>query len=157
MSLMFGMDPARELRRMQRVMAQAFPEFEYAAAPAGLLTAGEGAKAADFSPRTDLRETENTYDIICELPGVKKEDVKVDLSGNLLTLSGQKRHMEEKKGDTWHSIERRYGQFSRSFTLPEGVDANKVCAEYNNGVLTISVPKPPALKAATEVKRIDIK
>jgi HSP20 family protein len=94
-----------------------------------------------FNPRTDLRETEHAYEIHCELPGVEREHVTVDVKDNVLTVKGQKARMEEHSGDTWHAVERHFGQFTRSFTLPAATDASKIQASFANGLLLLTIPK----------------
>ena len=105
-------------------------------------------------PRTDLKETESDYQVLTELPGVKKEDVSLDLSPEgLLTIRGKKENEKEEKGERWHSMERSFGSFSRSFSIPKGVDPSKIVAAYDNGVLKLTVPKPPQQQPL----KIDIK
>ena len=122
-----------------------------------------------WSPRSDVRETEQAYVIEAELPGVPKDGIKIEVKDNVLTISGkketkkewceetkeeekdgekkeEKKEGEEKKEEAkkpiWHRMERTYGSFQRSFALPEGVDATKIAAASKDGILTITVPKP---------------
>jgi HSP20 family protein len=101
----------------------------------------ERAAKFEWSPVVDIKETETEYLVNAELPGVKKEDFKISLDEGVLTIEGERRHEKEIKGETIHRVERFYGTFCRSFTLPEYADANAIRAEYVNGVLSVHVPK----------------
>jgi HSP20 family protein len=92
-----------------------------------------------FQPQFDVDENEEAYLISVDLPGVKKENIKVDLSGNVLTIAGERRHSEESKGGRY--MERSYGSFQRSFTLPNTVDIDKIEANLEDGVLNLALPK----------------
>jgi HSP20 family protein len=95
------------------------------------------------APPADVVETENDIRVMVELPGVRLEDIQVDLENNVLTVSGEKKE-ERREGDerdVWHLSERRYGRFSRSFVLPRDVEADKIEARYENGVLYLTIPK----------------
>jgi HSP20 family protein len=99
--------------------------------------------ANDLAPSFDVKETQDTYIFKADLPGVHEADLKVSIVGNRLTVSG-KREMEEKHdGESFHTVERMHGSFTRSFSIPEGVDGDKVRAELREGVLTLTVPKKP--------------
>jgi HSP20 family protein len=108
----------------------------------------------DFRPNINTRETDESYHIEVELPGVKKEDVDIKVDGNVLTISGERNVREEVKDEDYHRVESRYGLFSRSFTLPEKVDIAKIQAEFENGILEVSIPK---LKVDTSSRKIEIK
>lgn len=110
--------------------------------------------ASDFIPQTDVAETDKSYEINVCVPGMGKENIKVDVQDGMLTISGERKFEEEKKDKTFHSIESRYGAFNRSFRLPENIDKNKIDAEYTNGVLTITIPKD---EKKLEKKGIQIK
>ena len=103
-------------------------------------------------PRLDLSEADNTYTLTAELPGMEEKDVEVSISGDLLTIKGEKR--TEKKDEKKHIEEIHYGSFERSLTVPEDVDRDKVKASFKNGVLTLTMPKLPA--AATATKKIPV-
>jgi HSP20 family protein len=92
------------------------------------------------SPETEIVETEDAIRVLVEVPGVRREDLEIGLEENVLTLSGTKRR-EEDGADRYHLSERRYGTFSRSFALPREVDAERIEAEYADGVLRIRIPK----------------
>lgn len=99
-----------------------------------------------FVPSFDVKETNESYVFKADLPGVAEDDLDISLTGNRLTVSGQREQEKKNEGDTYYSYERSYGGFSRSFTLPEGVDAENVSAELKNGVLTVVVPKKPEVQ-----------
>lgn len=108
---------------------------------------------ADWTPACDIQETPEAYVIHAEIPDVRKEDVKVTVHEGVLTLAGERRSEKEEKGKKYHRIERAYGRFQRSFTLPTSVDETKVAASFRDGMLNVMVPKaPPASTAAREVK-----
>jgi HSP20 family protein len=94
-----------------------------------------------FVPKTDVVETANAYEVHLALPGVNKEDFNIEVNDNYLTISGERKFQNEKKEKNYHAIETHYGSFSRSFTLPENIDASKINAKYNNGILEVSIPK----------------
>lgn len=104
-------------------------------------------------PAIDVHENEEAYVFTAELPGLDKEDVSITLENNILTVSGERKFEDEAKGDNYRRIERAYGNFSRSFTLPSQVDQQQVAAEFKNGLLHISVPKAEQAKP----KKIEIK
>jgi len=101
------------------------------------LEVGEGV----WSPDVDISETDNEIIVSAELPGVKKDDIKITLQENVLTLRGEKRQEKETKDENFHRVERCYGAFQRSFTLPATVDAKSIKASYKDGVLKIRLPK----------------
>ena len=107
----------------------------------------------DWSPATDISETDNEYLIRAALPAVKKEDVKVTYDNGVLTLSGERRQKEEQKDEKFHRVESYYGNFSRSFALPDVIDQDAIKAESKDGVLTIHVPKTQSeVKKLTTIK-----
>jgi HSP20 family protein len=113
----------------------------------------EALTVADWTPTVDISETDGEYLIKAELPEVKKEDVKVTLEDGVLTLTGERRQEKEEKHTKYHRVERSYGSFVRSFSLPELVDETNVKAEYKDGVLSLHLPKSEKAKPrAIEVK-----
>ena len=94
-----------------------------------------------FTPRVDVIENETSYEVQLAIPGLNKEDFKIEVNDNYLTVSGERKLTNEKKEKNFHSIETQYGSFSRSFTLPENVDGTKINAKYNNGILELVIPK----------------
>jgi HSP20 family protein len=95
----------------------------------------------DWAPTVDIAETAEEYQIKAELPEVKKEDIKVSVENNTLRIEGERKQEKEEKGKKWHRVERSYGSFLRTFTLPENADGTKMSAEYKNGVLNVHLPK----------------
>jgi HSP20 family protein len=92
-------------------------------------------------PAADVSETDETIEVKMDIPGIQAADLDVQVNGNLLTISGERKEEKEEKGKTYHRIERRYGSFSRSTTLPAAVKEDKVEAQYHDGVLTITMEK----------------
>ena len=105
--------------------------------------------ATEFSPAFDVKETENAYVFKADVPGVKESDIEVTLTGNRLTINGERNEEKEEKGETYYSCERKYGSFTRSYTLPEGADAEHIHADLKSGVLTVAVPKLAAVQPKT--------
>lgn len=99
-----------------------------------------------WSPAVDIVETQDALLLKADLPDVKLEDIDVRVENQTLTMSGKRRFEKEEKVKGYHRIERSYGDFVRSFAIPQTVDTEKVAADYKNGVLTISLPKKDAAK-----------
>ncbi len=96
-------------------------------------------------PPVDVAETQEKILVRAEVPGMKQEDIQIEFENGLLTIRGE-RKLEKAEGVTWHRVERVYGNFSRSFTLPRTVDAEKIAASYRDGILEIDVPKKEEAK-----------
>ena len=94
-----------------------------------------------FFPAVNIAENENEIVVTAEIPGMENEDLDVSLTGDVLTIRGEKKAEHEEKGDNYHRMERSYGSFCRSFTLPCDVERDKVDATYKHGVLTLKLPK----------------
>ena len=109
----------------------------------------------DMTPRLDVTERENDIAITVELPGLEEKDVKVELTDDILTISGEKKAQREEKGENSYLVERSYGTFSRSLQLPDGVKSEAVRASMAKGILTVTVPKPTV--ALPEAKQIEVK
>ncbi|HEX5544358.1 MAG TPA: Hsp20/alpha crystallin family protein [Nitrospira sp.] len=141
-------DPFRELEEVSDRLNRMF------ARPAVSRTNGkETMIVADWAPSVDISETEGEYQIKAEIPDVKKEDVKVTLEDGVLTIQGERKHEKEEKGKKFHRIERSYGSFVRTFSLPDVIDEEKVKAEFKDGVLNLHLPKSEKAKPkAIEVK-----
>ncbi|MDD3769415.1 MAG: Hsp20/alpha crystallin family protein [Sulfuricurvum sp.] len=107
-----------------------------------------------FTPNVNTREGEFAYHIDIDLPGVKKEDIKVDLKENVITISGERRHKEEISEKDYYRVETRFGKFSRSFTLPDDADIENIDASTDSGVLEVVIPK---LAKPKGVKTIEVK
>ena len=100
----------------------------------------------NWSPSVDVVETEEGYEVKAEVPGIKKEDIHISFENGLLTLKGEKKEESEKKTKNTHRVERAFGRFERSFRLPDGIRADAIKAKYDNGVLTIAIPKAEEAK-----------
>jgi HSP20 family protein len=98
---------------------------------------------AGFMPSFEIKETQDAFLFKADVPGVKESDLEVTMTGNRLSVSGKREAEKEEKTDTYYTCERSYGEFTRSFTLPEGVDPASVAADLNQGVLTLSIKKLP--------------
>jgi HSP20 family protein len=107
------------------------------------------------APAVDLVEKDNAYEIMAELPGLGASDVQINISGNMLTLKGEKKEEREEKNRNYHLCERRFGSFQRAFQLPEGADKDRIEARFEKGVLSVMVPK--TAKAREPDKIIPIK
>jgi HSP20 family protein len=107
----------------------------------------------DWAPSVDILEKENEIRIKAELPGVEAKDVAVTVDNNVLTIKGERHLEKDVKKESYHRMERAYGSFSRSFSLPDAVDTGNVRAEYKDGLLILSLPKKAAAKSRTvEIK-----
>jgi len=136
-------DPFREIKELENRIFQNY-------VPA--IQAEKGINA--FTPSVNTREDEKAYYIEVDLPGVKKEDIKVDIKDNTLTISGERKFKEEVKEEDYYKIETSIGKFSRTFTLPEDADVENIDAKSENGVLDIVIPK---VKKEESVKTIEVK
>ena len=113
----------------------------------------EALTVAEWAPLVDIVEHDTEYLIKAELPGIKKDDVKVTVQDDVLTITGERTFEKEANGKKYHRVERAYGRFGRSFTMPEDADGNGVVAEYKDGVLEVHLPKSEKAKPKTiEVK-----
>ena len=120
----------------------------FLAAPFRLLdemfrTSGNGSRVTGFTPLLDVRETEDEYLVMVDLPGVKSEDVTIELNDQVLTISGSRVPVETGESQL---VERPYGSFVRNLTLPKGVDSDQIKADYHDGVLELHIPKPAEQK-----------
>jgi HSP20 family protein len=144
----FRIDPFRELEEMSNRLSRIFGRP---------LPPKEGGKEemtiAEWSPLVDITEDDKEYVIKAELPEVKKEDVKLSIHDDVLSISGERKYEKEEKGKKYHRVERAYGSFTRSFTLPDDADAAKIAAEYKDGVLKVHLPKSEKAKP----KSIEVK
>ncbi len=134
-------DPFRELEEVSDRLNRVF------ARPATRTANGnETMIVADWTPSVDISETEQEYQIKAEIPDVKKEDVKVMLEDGVLTIQGERKHEKEEKGKKYHRIERSYGSFVRTFSLPDVIEEEKVKADFKDGVLNLHLPKSEKAK-----------
>jgi HSP20 family protein len=135
-------DPFRELEDMSDRLNRVFGR-------AGLSRTAEDKGTFvtfDWAPSVDIAETPEAFEIKAELPDVKKEDVKVTVEEGQLRISGERKQEREEKGKKFHRVERSYGSFMRSFSLPENVDDTKLTAEYKDGMLNVRLPKTEKAK-----------
>ena len=107
----------------------------------------------DWAPRVDISETDKEFVIKAEIPEVKKEDVKVTVDNGVMTIHGERKQEKEEKGKKFHRVERCYGSFTRSFTLPDNVDETKIKASFKDGMLNLQIQKTEGAKPkAIEIK-----
>ena len=140
-------EPFREIERLFERMEQLFSEL----LPAPRRR--EEALEFTWTPAVDVYETEGAYVVEADLPGLKKDDLRVTVHDNVLTIQGERKYSREFKEENLHRQERFYGKFVRSFVLPDTVDAEKIEAEFKDGVLRITLPR----KTKSEGKVIEIK
>ena len=138
-------DPFNEIDRVdrtfKRMMRRAFAGWPR------LSLEGEGGAKLEWAPSADISETDKEYLIRAELPAVKKEDVKVTADGGMITIEGERKQHKEEKSEKFHHAESFYGSFSRSFALPDDVNADAIRCEDKDGVLTVHMPKTETHKA----------
>ena len=138
---MIRWEPARELQAIQQEMNRLFGSaFE---TQGGVANGGAGSR---WIPPMDLVEDDEHFVVRADLPGVEEQDVSVELEDNVLTISGQRKSDAEQRKDGYYRIERAYGAFSRSLTLPEGIDPGGITASFTKGVLEVRIPKPEERK-----------
>ena len=106
----------------------------------------------NFMPAVDILESDKSYELQFAVPGFEKENFELGVDDNVLTVSGERKYEEEKSGKTYKSVRTSYGSFRRSFTLPENVDAAKIEANYNNGILEVVIPKDETKVLKTTIK-----
>ena len=137
-------EPVRELNTIQNEMNRLFNTFFDAPAPGP--AAGQTSNLRRWIPPMDLVETQDEFVLRADLPGLSESDVNIELEDNVLTISGERKaeHQEQKEG--YYRVERAWGSFSRSLTLPEGVNPEAVKASFDRGVLEVRIPKPEERK-----------
>ncbi len=134
-------DPFRELRSLQDEMNRLFMTN----VPRSL--AQEDLASGGWSPSVDIYESENEIVLEAELPGLNREDFEVSIENNVITLKGKREFTKREEGDNYHRVERAYGAFTRSFSLPRSVSAENAVADFKNGVLKVALPKREEAKA----------
>jgi len=134
-------EPVRELSSLQSEMNRVFNTF-FDTPAAG---AGNGGGVRRWVPSMDLVETDDHFVLRADLPGLAEGDVAIELEDNVLTVSGERKSEHEEK-EGFYRMERSFGQFRRSLTLPDGIDAEKIAATFDKGVLEVRIPKPEARK-----------
>ena len=110
---------------------------------------------ADFTPAVDISEKDKEYLVKAQLPGVKKDDVKIELLNGVLTITGERKFEKEEKTEKTHRVESAYGAFTRSFTVPEDVLDEKIAAEFKDGILAVRLPKTDIKKPATKTIKVN--
>ncbi len=142
-------NPFKELNEMEKRLSSFFGRVPVAADA----EKKEAMTVAEWSPLVDISEDEKEYLIKAEIPEMKKEDIRLNVHDDVLTITGERKYEKEEKNKKYHRVERAYGSFVRSFTLPEDAEGTKVSAEYKDGVLKIRLPKSEKAKPkAIEVK-----
>jgi len=112
----------------------------------------DNTQVQNFIPEVDVLESEKTYELHLAVPGFKKDDFNLAVDDKLLTVSGERKFEDNKSNKTFNSVQTRYGSFERTFTLPENIDATKIEAHYNNGILEVIVPKDETKVLKTNIK-----
>lgn len=156
------------MRRLQKEMDRLFDNTLASHPPAALpssetaeksavATTDKGAESvvpffANWKPKVDVSENDTSIIVHAELPGLKKEEINVEFADGVLTLSGERKFEKKEENEKYHRIERSYGKFSRSLRLPEGVDPKDMQASYNNGVVELTIKKPPVPEEKKPVK-----
>lgn len=149
MSSITRWDPFRELDELQNRISTLFGR-------APVRKEGdkqEALRVAEWAPLVDITEDDKEYTIKAELPDVKKDEIKISVQNDVLSITGERKYEKEEKNKKYHRVERAYGSFSRSFTVPEDADGDRVSAEFKDGLLQVHLPKSEKVKPKTvEVK-----
>jgi len=140
-------DPFKELEAMENRLGMLFGRL-----PGNRERKQETMALTQWAPLVDITEDAKEYVVKAELPEMKKEEVKVSVENGVLSISGERSLEKEDKDKKYHRVERAYGSFSRSFTIPEGTDTAKVTADFKDGVLTVRLPKNKVAPKAMQVK-----
>jgi len=145
-------NPTREILGMEKEFSKFFDSFNNRF---GLKTSIDDDEFmnAVWSPLTDVVENEEKYSLRLDLPGVKKEDVKIKFVNGQLSISGERHSESEKKDSTYHHIERAFGKYYRAFNLPEKIVEDKISADFKDGILSVTIPKAEEAKP----KQIEVK
>jgi HSP20 family protein len=128
--------PWQELESMNRQLSHLLDDSHF----------GLSSEAGQWVPTVDIRETDDALLVQAELPGIEKKNVRLEVKNGMLTISGERRYEKDVKEENVHRVERAYGKFSRSFSLPTNVDADKVDATMKDGVLEVRLPKRESAK-----------
>ena len=153
MTTMMRWDPFQDLRSAQDEMAQMSPMLAHALGLHARQQGNERAMTTAWAPALDISERKDAYLVTVELPGLKPEDLDITMEDGLLTIQGERQFTSESSEQQFHRVERRYGAFRRSITLPAQVQADHIEATFDNGVLQIVVPKAEEAKP----KRIQVR
>ena len=128
-------DSGREVDSLQSEVNRVFDAFF-----------GNGAPRRRWVPAMDLVETDDNLVLRADLPGLSRDDVEIEIKDGVLTVSGERKAEHEEKSEGFYRVERTFGRFSRSLSLPEGINADRVAADFEDGVLEVRIPKPEARK-----------
>ena len=138
---MIKYDPFRELKSLQDEMNRLF----MTSVPRGF--GNEDLASGGWAPSVDIFETETEIVLEAELPGMKRDDFEVSIENNVITLKGERHFEKQDEGDNYHRVERAYGSFTRSFSLPRTVSAESTAADFKNGILRVTLPKKEEARA----------
>jgi HSP20 family protein len=153
MTTMMRWDPFQDLRSAQDEMAQMSPMLAHALGLHARQQGNDRAMTTAWAPALDISERKDAYLVTVEVPGVEPEDLDITMEDGLLTIKGERQFTSESSEQQFHRVERRYGAFRRSITLPAQVQADQIEATFDNGVLQIVVPKAEEAKP----KRIQVR
>lgn len=146
-------NPTRELADFEREISRFFNSFGNRLGVTRKDEDKEGYENAVWAPLTDISEDKDNYKLSIDLPGVKKDDVKISYNDGQITISGERKYEQEKKEEKYHRVERAFGKYFRSFSLPKEIQPENITAEFKDGSLTVTVPKAEEAKP----KEIEIK
>jgi HSP20 family protein len=135
-------EPVRELNTIQSEMNRLFNTYFDAPVPSN----GSSTSLRRWIPAMDLVEADNDFVLRADLPGVEEKDVKIELEDRVLTVSGDRKSEREERKEGYYRLERAFGSFTRTLTLPEGIDPTAITATFDKGVLEVRIPKPEAKK-----------
>jgi len=152
MTVLTRWDPFRDMQTLQNRLNRLFEE-QYSSGQEAMTTGA-------FVPPVDIYEDQHGIQLKLEVPGIDEKDLDIKVENNVLTVSGERKFEKEQKEENFHRIERRYGSFTRSFTLPNTVDTEKISGEYNNGVLNLHLAKreeakPKQIKVSIGQKQVE--
>jgi HSP20 family protein len=148
MSLLTRWDPMQDIQEFEKRLSSWMGR-----APMKKEGDKESMRVMEWAPLVDITEDEKEYVIKADLPEIKKEDVKISVQDGVLVISGERKYEKEEKGKKYHRVERSYGSFERSFTVPADAEEENVSAQFKDGVLTVHLPKGETAKP----KRLEIK
>jgi HSP20 family protein len=114
---------------------------------------GWAAEAGRYAPAMDIRETDEAYIVEADVPGLRRDDIQLEVADNVLTIKGERKDEKQEKEKNYHRVERHFGSFVRSVAIPGGIDSSKVSARFDSGVLTVTLPKPEQSRP----RRIEVK
>lgn len=139
-------NPVRELLSVEREFNRLFTELENKFGFPGKQASDTEMENAVWMPVADIYENDKRYELKLDIPGIHKDEVKISLVNGTLRISGERQQQKEETSGKYHRVERVYGKFFRSFTLPEGIKENEIEAEFNEGQLNIHIPKAEEVK-----------